>query len=131
MVARFGFAVVCGRSMIAPTVNILMRRSVKPPRVLFSLREIFLVYSAKGANEILGKIFKLRAGSNSVIGSTELLVIFPAAYFTYIFHFQFLLIKKSIKARARAPCKVRVKTRILKVIVLYRTCERFIPRRFI
>ena len=28
MVARFGFSVVCGRSMIAPTVNILMRSLV-------------------------------------------------------------------------------------------------------
>ena len=28
LVARFGFAVICGRSMIAPTVNILMKTSL-------------------------------------------------------------------------------------------------------
>ena len=54
--------------------------------ILFSCAEIVLAYSAKGANKILGKILKLCAGSNTVIGIAYCLVIFPSAYVTYIFH---------------------------------------------
>ena len=49
-----------------------------------------LIYSAKGAFKILGKILKLCTGGDSVLRCTKLLVIFPAAYITYIF-FHFLV----------------------------------------
>lgn len=55
------------------------------------LREVILAYSAKGALEILGKILKLGSGSDAVLGSACLLVIFPSANVTYVFfHNNFL-----------------------------------------
>ena len=55
---------------------------------LFCLGKIILADEAKRAFKVLGEIFELRSGSYSEIGSTELLVIFPAAYFAYVlFHF--------------------------------------------
>ena len=54
------------------------------------LGEHILAYSAKRALEILGKILKLRSGLDSVIGIAYSLVVFPSAYVTYIFHFNYL-----------------------------------------
>ena len=52
---------------------------------LLLLAEEILAYSAKGTLKILGKILELRAGSNSLVGSAKLLVIFPSASVAYIF----------------------------------------------
>ena len=43
------------------------------------------IHSTEGTLKILGKILKFRTGSNSVLGCTKLLVIFPSTYITYIF----------------------------------------------
>jgi hypothetical protein len=48
--------------------------------------EHILAYSAKRAFEVFGKIFKLCAGSDSSLGITEFLIVFPTACVTYIFH---------------------------------------------
>ena len=53
---------------------------------LFSFAEVFFVYAAEGASEIFRKILKFRAGSDAHIGCACFFVIFPAAYFAYVFH---------------------------------------------
>ena len=52
-----------------------------------SFGEFVLANRAKGAFKILGKVFKLRSGSDTVLGCTKLLVIFPSANVTHVlFH---------------------------------------------
>ena len=53
--------------------------------IISSFAEFFLADAAKGAGKILGKILKLCAGSDSVIGIADAFIIFPAAYIAYIF----------------------------------------------
>ena len=53
---------------------------------LFCFREHILAYSAKGADEIVGKILEFSTGGNSVLGIAESLIIFPAANITYVLH---------------------------------------------
>jgi hypothetical protein len=60
------------------------------PFYLFRLGEIILAYSAEGALEIIGQILKLCTGGDAVIGVADCLVLFPAAYFTYIFLHSFI-----------------------------------------
>lgn len=59
-----------------------------PAVSLFLLRFAEAVFSraAERADEIVGKIFKLRAGRNAVLGIADGFVVFPTAQITYIFH---------------------------------------------
>ena len=59
-----------------------------PP--LFS-REHILAYAADGADKILGQIFKLSAGSDTVVGIADLFIVYPAASVTNVFHSIILL----------------------------------------
>ena len=52
---------------------------------LLSLAELLFADTAKGANEILGKVFKLRACRDTVLRIALCLIIFPTTNVTYIF----------------------------------------------
>ena len=61
--------------------------------IKLSLAEKLLAYSAKGADEILGKILEFCAGSDSVFGVAKRLIVFPSASLTYVFfHNLYLLL---------------------------------------
>ena len=47
--------------------------------------KMIFVKSAERAFKIRGKVFEFCAGCNAVLGCAERFVIYPAAYFTYIF----------------------------------------------
>ena len=42
--------------------------------------------TAQGANKVIGKIFKLCAGIDTVLGIAQHFIIFPMAYSAYVFH---------------------------------------------
>ena len=65
--------------------------------------EVILAYAAKGAEEILRKVLKFRAGGNSVLGVADSLVIFPAANVAYVF-FHICFLSFCVKA-ARRCCR--------------------------
>jgi hypothetical protein len=52
---------------------------------LFCGLEVLFAYAADGTYPILGKIFKSRAGSNTVIGIANFRIILITAYIAYIF----------------------------------------------
>ena len=63
----------------------------EPLPFLFFFAELILAYSAERAFEVLGKILKLGAGSDSVIGIACFFVINVSAYVAYILlHYNFL-----------------------------------------
>ena len=54
---------------------------------LFCLAELVLAYCAKRTFKIVGQVLEASAGCYTELGITKLLIIFPAAYITYIlFH---------------------------------------------
>ena len=54
--------------------------------------EVVFTYSAKGTYEVLGKVLKLGACGNAIVGIAYGFVINPTAHVTYIlFHFNYLL----------------------------------------
>ena len=57
--------------------------------ILLSLGEHILANTAKRALEIVGKVLKLGAGSDTVVGIAESLVVLPAASITYVFFHKF------------------------------------------
>ena len=56
-----------------------------PLKTILSFAELILAYTAQGASEVLGQIFKFGAGRDSVIGIANCFVIFPAANVTNVF----------------------------------------------
>ncbi len=59
--------------------------------VLFFYAEVVFVYAAEGANEIFGEVLEFCAGLDIKFGRAFFFVVNPTAYFTYIFHDNFLL----------------------------------------
>ena len=60
--------------------------------ICLDFAEIILAYAAEGADEIVGKILELGAGSDAVIGIADSLVVLIAADITYIFFHKFILL---------------------------------------
>ena len=70
--------------------------------------EIVFVYAAEGTFEIRGEILEFRSGSDTVLGSAERFVIYPAANVTYIFfHFFAIPFFHEMGSKSAAPCLQR------------------------
>ena len=48
--------------------------------------ELVFAYAAPGAGKIFGDVFPRRSGRDPAVGTARAFVVFPAAYFTYIYH---------------------------------------------
>ena len=69
-----------------------MRESVS----FLLLAEVIFTYAAERALEILVEILEFGAGSDSVIGIADCLVVNPTAYIAYVFVHFFTLLSKGL-----------------------------------